>query len=219
MAKKPSHLTTVTEAFAHLKECGQITTINALLKHEAAAATIQAHATSLLKLAELIYDRSMGEMYNTPRHCGTEMVVRNLTKTHVIMGMSTVMRRKEPQGERMFFWVDYYHDKQDVIPKLAMLDRLHGKTVHPDRDPVEMLRQFLEAHVTSSYTELMVANVFGAFQSYLDSGYKCVVAMELNGNAVFTFHNPNAHYELVDLVYNHSSLLADLAASMGLVAA
>lgn len=218
MAKKPDHLTTVTEAFKFLNETGQARTINSLLKHEAAAATIQAHAAGLLKVAEIVYEK------NQPNFCAkvktaTSLVVRNISAVHVLMGMATMVRRKQEIAERMFVWIDYFSNETEVAGKLSMLDKHYGTTNHPEQDPAEFLTGFLDARMGSYFTEMMSAHIYGMFQSYQDGGYKCVVAMELNGNAVFSFTRAAGHYKLIDLVYNHDSLLTDLAHLMVLTEA
>lgn len=219
MAKKPDHITTVTEAFKHLGTMGQTRTINSLLKHEAAAATIQAHAVALMKIAEIVYEKNQPE-FLTKARTATQLVVRNTAKKdHTLMGIATTLRRLADITERIFVWVDYYSDEQEVSGKLLVLDRHYGSTAHPEQDPVAFLTQYLDARMTSYYTELMSSHVFGMFQSYQDSGYKCVVAIELDGNAVFSFVHPKGYYKLVDLVYNHNSLMTDLAHLMGLTEA
>lgn len=219
MAKKPDHITTVTEAFKHLGTTGQTRTINSLLKHEAAAATIQAHASALMKVAEIVYDKGQSDFCSKAR-TGTQLIVRNTAKKdHTLMGMATSVRRLQDITERMFVWVDYYSDEQDVAGKLVALDRHYGKTNHPEQDPAAFLTAFLEGRMMSYYTELMASHLYGMFQSYLDSGYKCVVAIELNGNAVFSFTNPKGYYKLVDMVYNHDVLLVDLAHMLCLIEA
>lgn len=219
MTKKLDHITTVTEAFKYLNDTGMKLTINALLKEEAASMMLQGHATSLLKMAEIVFDKGVADFVQRTRHTQTSLVARNLTPTHVLAGIATMVRRKQQTPERMFVWLDYYHGKAEIADKLEKIDRYYGSTSYPDIDAVGNLEAYLQTQTTSYYTQVMTAHVTGMLQHLVDSGYKCVVNMPLDGNIVFTWYKADAHYAVIDVVYKHSTLLADLAATMGLMEA
>jgi hypothetical protein len=219
MAKKLNHITTVTEAFRYLNDTGMKRTIQALLKDEAAAMMLQAHAATLLKTAEVVFEKGVADFVKKTRHTQTTLVARDLTPHHVLAGIATMVRRKEPTTERMFVWTDYYNGQREIQAKMDVLDKFFGSTSHAEQHPVQVLEEYLKTQTTSYYTDVMTAHVFGMFQNLLDSGYKCVVAMPLDGNMVFTFTKADGFYGVIDIVYRHVTLLADLAATMGLMEA